>query len=103
MKIIFLFDSTYPYYTGGIETWVYNVCERMIKSHEITIVNVKNYRIDDRMGHFENINKNINFISVSNLNHVPVIRKFVRSYVAVYNCNITAYSMVKKLRKSEKL
>ena len=99
MKIVFLFDSTYPYYTGGIETWVYNVCERMIKSHEITIVNVKNYRIDDRMGHFENINKNINFISVSNLNHVPVIRKFVRSYVAVYNCNITAYSMVKKLRK----
>ena len=50
MKIVFIFDSTYPYYTGGIETWIYNVCERMIMQNEITIFTVKNFRSDNRMG-----------------------------------------------------
>lgn len=99
MKIVFLFDSTYPFYTGGIETWIYNVCERLVDKHQITIFNVENYRKNDSMGHFENINPKIEFVSVKNLNHIRFLKPFVRSYIAEYNSNITAYSMRKAFRK----
>lgn len=99
MKLVFIFDSTYPYYTGGIETWIYNVCERMIKQHEITIFTVKNFRKDDRMGHFEKINPEIKIVPVKNLNHIKFIKPFVRSYIAVYNSNVTVHSMYRAINR----
>ncbi|MFR1611944.1 MAG: glycosyltransferase family 4 protein [Lachnospiraceae bacterium] len=98
MKIVFLFDSTYPYYTGGIETWIYNVCERMADKHEITIFNVKNFRKDDSMGSYHDINKKVKFISSKNLNHIPIIAPFVRSYLALLNSNITVHAMRKNFK-----
>ena len=98
MKLLFIFDSTYPYYTGGIETWMYNVCERLIERHEITIFTVKKFRKDDKMGKFENINPKIKIIPVKNLNHIPVIRHFVRSYVAFINGSVTIHSMRRAIR-----
>lgn len=95
MNIVFLFDSTYPYYTGGIETWIYNVCERMCENHNITIFNVKNYRKDNLMGTFEKINEKIEFVSVENLCHKRFISRFIRSYLSVYNSNVTAKKMAK--------
>ncbi len=100
MKIVFIFDSTYPYYTGGIETWVYNVCERLIERHEITIFTIENFRTDNKMGHYTNINSKINIISVKNLNHLKILKPFVRSYIAVYNSNVTAYSMYRKIKET---
>lgn len=99
MKLVFIFDSTYPYYTGGIETWIYNVCERLVKYHEITIFTVENFRKNDRMGHYENINPKIKIVPVKNLNHVKIIQPFVRSYIAVYNSNVTVHSMCWKIRQ----
>ncbi len=93
MNIVFLMDSTYPYYTGGIETWIYNVCERMCKNNKITIFNVENYRKDNSMGVYRNINDNVEFVSVKNLNHKKVLKPFIRSYIAVFNSNITAQNM----------
>lgn len=99
MKIIFVFDSTYPYYTGGIETWIYNVCERLIKKHEVTIFTVENFRKDNNAGVFTNINPNIRIVPVKNMNHVPGIRHFVHKHIAVYNSNITTYSMYREIIK----
>ena len=64
MKIVFIFDSTYPYYTGGVETWVYNVCEKLIEKHDITIFTVKNFRTDNKMGSYSNINSKIKIVTV---------------------------------------
>lgn len=97
MKIIFVFDSTYPYYTGGVETWIYNVCERLIERHEISIFTVENFRKDNTMGKFKNINSNIQIIPVKNMNHIPVIRHFVHKHIALFNSNITVYSMYKAI------
>lgn len=106
MNIVFLFDSTYPYYTGGIETWIYNVCERLVKKHHITIFNVKNFRKDNAMGSYDNINDRIEFVPVKNLKHIHVLSPLIRSYIAVLNSNITAYCMrnlfLKWMRKDEK-
>ncbi|MBD5550876.1 MAG: glycosyltransferase [Lachnospiraceae bacterium] len=99
MKIFFIFDSTYPFYTGGIETWIYNVCERLIEKHEITIFTVKNFRNNNSMGQFENINPKIQIIPVKNLNHVPGIRHLVHKHIALFNSNITAYSMYREIKK----
>ncbi len=99
MKIFFVFDSTYPFYTGGIETWVYNVCERLADKHEITIFTVKNYRKDNAMGKFENINSKIQIIPVKNLNHVPLLKYMVHKHIALYNSNITAQRMYKEIKK----
>ncbi len=99
MKIVFIFDSTYPYYTGGIETWIYNVCERMIMQNEITIFTVKNFRSDNRMGCYSNINSKIKIIPVKNLNHIKVFRPFVRSYIAVFNSAVTVHSMRRRIKQ----
>lgn len=99
MNIVFLFDSTYPYYTGGIETWIYNVCERIADKHQVTIFNVKNYRKDNVMGSFCDINEKIEFVSVKNLNHICILAPFVRSYISVFNSNVTVYSMRRAFRK----
>lgn len=100
MKIIFVFDSTYPYYTGGIETWIYNVCERLIERHEITIFTVERYKKDNSDGKFENINSNITIIPVKNWNHIPIIRHLVHKHIAVYNSNVTVHSMYSEIKKN---
>lgn len=99
MKIIFIFDSTYPYYTGGIETWIYNVCERLVEKHEITIFTVQNFRKDNDMGKFENINPNIRIIPVKNLRHIPGVRHLVHKHVALLNSDVTVYSMYREIKK----
>lgn len=99
MKIFFIFDSTYPFYTGGIETWIYNVCERLIKQYEITIFTVKNYRNDNAMGRFSNINPKIQIVPIKNMNHIPVMKHLVHKHIALYNCNITVHAMYKEIKK----
>lgn len=99
MKIFFVFDSTYPFYTGGIETWIYNVCERLIERHEITIFTVKNYRNDSAMGRFENINPKIQIVPVKNLNHIPGVRHLVHKHIALYNSNVTVHMMRREIKK----
>lgn len=94
-----MFDSTYPYYTGGIETWIYNVCERIASKYKVTIFNVENYRGDDAVGHFSNINSKIDFISIKNLCHIKMVKPFIRSYLSVFNSNVTARAMVKAFCK----
>lgn len=97
MNIFFLFDSTYPYYTGGIETWVYNVCERLVDRHNVTVITVENFRSDNYSGKFENINPKVRIIPVRNLNHVPIIRHFIHKHVAIFSSLVTIKCMVKRL------
>lgn len=100
MNIVFIFDSTYPYYTGGIETWIYNVCERLIERNEITIFTVENFRTNDKMGHYTNINPKIEIVPVKNLNHVRITKPFIHSYIAVFNSEVTVHCMYRKIKKT---
>lgn len=102
MNIVFLFDSTYPHYTGGIETWVYNVSERMADDNEITIFNVENFRKDDKNGVYKEINKRVNFISVKNMNHIKPLSYLCKAHITLLNSNITANQMVKAFGRFRK-
>ena len=44
------------------------------------------------------INKKVKFISSKNLNHIPIIAPFVRSYLALLNSNITVHAMRKNFK-----
>lgn len=37
-NIIFVIDSPFPYYAGGIETWLFNVSSRLCENHNVTII-----------------------------------------------------------------
>lgn len=36
-NIIFIIDSPFSFYAGGIETWLYNITSRLCKDNNITI------------------------------------------------------------------
>lgn len=94
-KIVFLFESTYPYYTGGIETWIYNVCERLVNKHDIDIITIDYYG-NSLTGKYDNIDDRIKFHPVKNLCHIKVLKPFIRSYISVINSYVTADNMYKK-------
>lgn len=38
MKIIFVTPSSFPYYSGGVETWMYNIIKRISNRYEIVVL-----------------------------------------------------------------
>lgn len=99
MNIIFVFESTYPDYTGGVETWIYNVCERLVYRNNIKIITVEGFRKEAFAGHYDNINENISIIPIKDLNHVPIVRLFIHKHFCFLNSIFTAYCMYKKCRE----
>jgi len=95
MKIIFLINSSFPYYAGGIETWLYNVSKRICNEHDIIILS-QNYRQYPLL--FNDMPDKIKFIKFKIMNDFKYIRIFVRSYVNVVNFFIGTYSMAHALR-----
>lgn len=98
-KIIFLIDSVYPYYTGGRETWLYNVCNRLCANYEITIIAEKKFRGSERFGCFESIDSRIRILSVNNLRNISFLCPFIRSYFRWINQEFSARMMKRKLKK----
>lgn len=95
MKIIFLINSSFPYYAGGIETWLYNVSKRLCNEHDITIVS-QNYRQYPLL--FNDMPDKIKFIKFKTMNDYKFLRILVRSYINVVNFFIGTYSMAHALR-----
>lgn len=99
MNIVFLFESTYPYYTGGVETWIYNVCENLIKNHSVSIVTVENFRNDTFAGYFDNINKKINICPIKDLNHIPIVKLLIHKHICILNSLYIVNQMYKECKK----
>jgi glycosyltransferase involved in cell wall biosynthesis len=95
MNIIFLINSPFPYYAGGIETWLYNVSKRLCNEHDITIVS-QNYRQYPML--FNDIPDKIKFIKFKIMNDYKFLRVFVRSYVNVISLFVGSWSMARGLQ-----
>ncbi len=95
MKIVFLINSSFPYYAGGIETWLYNVSKRLCNEHDITIVS-HNYQQYPLL--FNDIPDKIRFIKFKTMYDYKYLRILVRSYINVVNLFIGAYSMTQALK-----
>jgi glycosyltransferase involved in cell wall biosynthesis len=99
MNIIFLINSPFPYYAGGIETWLYNVSKRLCSEHDITIISHA-YQPYPLM--FDDIPKQFKFIKFKTMNDYKYLRVFVHSYINVLNLFIGSWSMARSLREAIK-
>ena len=98
-NLIFLLNSPYPDYTGGRETWIYNVCNRLINDYNITIMTQKKDVDQGGMGKFTDIDERINIIKISTLSSYKGVCKLVHSYIRFLNKYILACRMYKALLK----
>ena len=98
MNIIFLLNSPYPYYTGGRETWLYNVSQRLCRRHQVYIIVEKWNSTKSNFGRFSEIDPRIHFLYASDLRDIPAFSPFLRSYVTWLNEEIMLYSMRRQLK-----
>lgn len=98
MKLVFLLNSTYPYYTGGRETWLYQVSARLCKTHDITIFSIasnKKYRHLD--GRVPPIDPRITITSCFSFAVFTPVRKLLHSYLCLVNQWADMFFMKKQL------
>lgn len=98
MHIIFLINSCYPNYTGGIENWLNNVSNRLASDTEVTIISHKQYDTKNKFGSYNNINSNIQLIRINTLKNIPVIKIFVRWYLGFLNLYFASFMTKRKLK-----
>ncbi|NLZ28488.1 MAG: glycosyltransferase family 4 protein [Firmicutes bacterium] len=98
-NIIFILNSPYPYYTGGRETWIYNVCNRLADKHNISIITEKKYYADNRDGVFEGIHPSIKIYPVFTLKNISWLRPFIRWYAGFLNNCVSLWLMKRELKK----
>ena len=96
MKIIFLINSSFPYYAGGIETWLYNVSKRLCNEHEIAII-ARSFRPYPLL--FNDIPDRIRIMNFKTMEDYRLLRPFLRSYMNVVNLFVGSLSMAHTLRK----
>ena len=95
-KIVFIINSPFPNYAGGIETWLFNVTERLCKEYDITIISTKR---KDLPILFKNINKKIRIEQVETLKSFKLLNPFIRSYFALLDFYFTSKQMSSKLNE----
>lgn len=98
MNIIFLINSPFPYYTGGRETWLYNVVQRLYQDHHIYILAETPWSYEEN-GHFPDLDDRIQFLRTKDFRNSPILRHILHSYMNVLNEQIMLRSMWRRLSK----
>lgn len=96
MNIIFLLNSPFPYYTGGRETWLYNVAQRLCQDHSVYILAETPWSYE-KNGRFPELDSRVRFLRSKDLRNRPAIRHVLRSYMSALNERIMLRSMWKQL------
>jgi len=96
-NIVFLINSSFPYYSGGRETWLYNISKHLIeKGHSVYIISHENTKRDL---HFTDIPDKIEIISCKSLKNITFIKPFIRSYLKILDSILLSFQMYKKIIK----
>jgi glycosyltransferase involved in cell wall biosynthesis len=98
-KIIFLLNSPYPYYTGGRETWINNVCNRLIDKYDIDVITEHVAVINENDGKWDDIDDRICVLPAKSLLSYKWLKPFFRSYIAYFNNFILSWSMARIAKK----
>ena len=94
MKIIFATPSPFPYYSGGVETWMYNVVKRLAPNHEITVL-APSYH---KMGLvFKDIPPNVRIVNYGCLMDFPIISLAMRGPFRALDKFFRLFTLKKKL------
>lgn len=95
-EIIFVIDSSFPYYAGGIETWLYNVSARLCETNRVTILSESKTFYKKA---FFDLDKRINLVNYGTLYSYSFFRKVLRGGFRI-GCNIgKVRSITKALHK----
>lgn len=98
MKLVFLLNSTYPYYTGGRETWLYQVSARLCKTHDITIFSIaSNKKYQHLDGKVPPIDPRITITSCFSFAVFTPVLKLLHSYLCLVNQWADIFFMKKQL------
>lgn len=98
MDIIFLLNSPFPYYTGGRETWLYNVVQRLYQDHQIYILAETPWFYEEN-GRFPDLDERVHFLQAKDLRNSPIFRHVLHSYMNVFNEQIMLHSMWRQLSR----
>lgn len=99
MNIIFLLNSPYPYYTGGRETWLYNVSQLLCERHQVYIIVERPNAAKTDFGQFSGIDPRIHFLYASDLRNSRVFSHLLHSYLVPLNEELMVRSMWRTLRR----
>lgn len=95
MNIIFATPSPFPFYSGGVETWMNNVIKRLASDHEITVL-APSYH---KMGLvFKDLPQNVKFVNYGCLMDYPIIRLFLRGPFRVLDNFYRQHTLKRALR-----
>ena len=97
-KVIFLLNSPYPFYTGGRETWIFNVANRLVNYYEVTIVAEDHFYKDNPSSRWE-IDSRIKIINAKSLLSYKFTSWFLRSYFDYYHCFYRAFVMSRHVKR----
>lgn len=96
MKIYFLIYSPYPYYSGGIENWLFNVSQRLSEEYDVYIVahERKEYPVL-----YPDISDSIKMVKFRTLRSFKVSNRFIRSYLVLFDLFLGSFLMGKALKR----
>lgn len=100
MKIIFVINSSYPNYSGGIENWLYNASKVLVKNNVYVDIISK----DDCCfpNYYTNIDSRISIFKVKSLISFKIFRRFIRSYLYFFDMILSSFFIGKKINKLTK-
>lgn len=96
MKIVFVTSSGFPFYAGGVETWMYNVIKRLSKRHSIIVLASSSKKMPLQ---FLDIPQNVKIINYHGLADYLFFDKILRGGLGMLNQLSWNYSIKNKLKK----
>lgn len=94
-EVIFIINSPYPNYAGGIENWLYNISSRISDRCRITIVSIKN----EDYPKLYDVNEDITILTVKTLSSYNFLKKIIRGYMSIIDIMIASFLMKRVVSK----
>lgn len=74
IKLVFIIDSQFPYYSGGREAWLYEHCKRLSKDYNITILAMKPPQANKEPFYPISGLHNLKIYHIPSLVNIPIVR-----------------------------
>jgi glycosyltransferase involved in cell wall biosynthesis len=103
LKLVFVIDSHFPYYSGGRETWLYEHSKRLSKEYNITILAMKPPQVNKKPFYSISGLHNLKLYNIPYLGNVPIVRAVLPTLTYLsYFISVTVF-LFPLLLKREKI
>jgi len=89
LNLVFIINSPYPNYSGGIENWLFNLTSLLARDHNIVIISIDS---DEYRALYE-IKDGIRNIRIKTLSSFKFLRPFLRSYLSLLDMILASRMM----------